>query len=71
MANAKDLIRKIQLHETLKQWVMQQLQAEGIECQEQDFYEENGDIFIVKPEDVPRALAVIQKIKDKINESVY
>lgn len=67
MANAKDLIRKIQLHETLKQWVMQQLQAEGIECQEQDFYEENGDIFIVKPEDVPRALAVIQKI----NESVY
>ena len=31
MATAKDLIRKIQLHETLKDWVIQQLQAEGIE----------------------------------------
>ncbi|MCP2727903.1 hypothetical protein [Limnofasciculus baicalensis] len=71
MATAKDLIRKIQLHEDLKEWVIQQLQAEGIECQEQDFYEENGDILIVKIEDVPRALAVIQGIKDQLNESVY
>jgi hypothetical protein len=71
MATAKDLIRKIQLHEDLKEWVMQQLQAEGIECQEQDFYEENGDILIVNIEDVPRALAVIQGIKDQLNESIY
>jgi hypothetical protein len=71
MATAKDLIRKIQLHENLKAWVIEQLRTEGIECEEQDFYEENGDILIVNPEDVSRALAVIQKIKDQIDESVY
>ncbi len=71
MATAKDLIRKIQLHEDLKHWVMQQLQAKGIECQEQDFYEEKGDILIVKSEDVPRSLEIIQEIKNRIDESVH
>jgi hypothetical protein len=71
MATAKDLIRKIQLHEALKHWVMQQLRAEGIECQEQGFYEKKGDILIVNSKDVPRSLEIIQEIKNRINESVH
>jgi hypothetical protein len=71
MATARDLIRKIQLHESLKQWVMQQLISEGIKCQEQDFYSEDGDILIVNESDMPRALEIIQRIKDQLNESVH
>ncbi|MGB3241213.1 MAG: hypothetical protein WBB29_23205 [Geitlerinemataceae cyanobacterium] len=68
MATAKDLIRKIQLHEDLKNWVIQQLDAEGVKCEEQSFYEEKGDILIVKSEDMPKALEILQGIKEKVSQ---
>ncbi|MEM8642664.1 MAG: hypothetical protein AAGG51_28175 [Cyanobacteria bacterium P01_G01_bin.54] len=68
MATAKELIYKIQLHENLKYWVMHELAQAGIECQEQNFNEKRGDILVVKVEDVPKALDVIQRIKDKVEQ---
>lgn len=68
MATAKELIHKIQLHENLKYWVMHELAQAGIECQEQDFNEKRGDILVVKLEDVPKAMAVIQRIKARTEQ---
>lgn len=65
MASAKDLIRKIEIHEALKYGVIQELKNAGIDCEELDFYDEKGDIFIKNLEDVPRALEIIKEIKEE------
>jgi len=67
MASAKDLIRKIEIYEALKNWVIQELKKAGIDCEELDFYDEKGDIFIKNLEDVPKALEIIKKIKAEEN----
>jgi len=64
MASAGDLIRKIEIHEALKNWVIKKLKNAGIDCEELDFYDEKGDIFIKNLEDVPRALEIIKEIKE-------
>ncbi len=66
MPSAKDLIDKINLHEDLKIWLIQELQKEGIECRETDFYDEKGDIKIVKDRDLAKALEVIARIKQQV-----
>ena len=66
MATAKDLIRKIQLHENLKYFIMQELDNAGISCQEQDFMEDKGDILVVKAEDVPKAIAILKNMKENL-----
>lgn len=66
MPSAKDLIDKINLHEDLKIWLIQELQKQGIECQETDFYDEKGDIEIVKDSDLTKALEVITRIKQQV-----
>lgn len=66
MPSAKDLIDKINLHEDLKTWLIQELQKQGIECRETDFYDEKGDIEIIKDSDLTKALEVIAKIKQQL-----
>ncbi|AFY84137.1 hypothetical protein [Oscillatoria acuminata] len=66
MPSAKDLIDKINLHEDLKIWLIQELQKQGIECRETDFYDEKGDIEIVKDSDLTKALEVITRIKQQV-----
>lgn len=65
MASAEELIRKIEIHEALKYWAIQELKNAGIDCEELDFYDEKGDIFIKNLEDVPRALEIIKEIKEE------
>ncbi len=64
MSTAKEIIRKIQCHENLKYWVMYELTQAGIECEEQQFHEQRGDILIVRAEDVPLAMVLLQELKD-------
>lgn len=65
MASAEDLKRKIDLHEALKEWFMEELRKEGIECEETDFYSPKGDIFIKNESDVPKAKKIAKKLNEK------
>ena len=66
MVTAKDLIKKIQLHENLKYFVLQELEDAGISCQEQDFIEEKGDILVIDAQDIPKAIEKLQNMKKNL-----
>lgn len=67
MTDADDVKRKIDVHEGLKNYVME-LRKEGIECQGTDWYDRNGDILIVNPDEVTRAKEIIRKLKRKFHQ---
>lgn len=68
MTDADDVKRKIDVHEGLKDYVIKELQDNGIECKETDWYDRNGDILIVNIEDVPQARKIVQRLKQKFSK---
>ncbi len=61
------IIEKLKLHRDLKNLLMEQLQAEGIECEETAFTDANGDILVLNPENGPQAQSLIRRLQQQIS----
>ena len=63
------LIQILQHHKALKHWTMNQLQEEGIPCQETYGNDEKGDIVLITPKDGAQAQTVVEQIHQQFNNN--
>ncbi|MEL6334909.1 MAG: hypothetical protein AAFY78_03190 [Cyanobacteria bacterium J06648_16] len=61
------MIAKIILHRDIKLLIMQVLQQSGLDCQEIQFTDPNGDIILVNPDQAEQARAIIREIRQAAN----
>ncbi|MEL6249847.1 MAG: hypothetical protein AAFR15_17780, partial [Cyanobacteria bacterium J06627_15] len=55
------------LHRDIKLLIMQVLQQSGLDCQEIQFTDPNGDIILVNPDQAEQARAIIREIRQAAN----
>ncbi len=61
------MIDSYKAHRDLITWIMNKLQAEGIDCRRTTSNDSHGDILYYKHEDAPRVKEIIREINSKYN----
>jgi hypothetical protein len=69
LSDEEKLIRILRLHKGLKDWVIQALVEQGIECQETYGNDEKGDIIIIHPQDTVLVQRIVLAIHARFNVS--
>ncbi|MEL6130693.1 MAG: hypothetical protein AAFN18_14365 [Cyanobacteria bacterium J06554_6] len=67
MSAEDTIIAKIVLHQDIKLLVIQLLQQAGVDCEETQFTDPNGDIILVNPDQAEQARVIIRKIQQATN----
>ena len=67
MSAEDKIIEKITLHRDIKNLVIQELLAAGVQCQETNFTDPNGDILIVNASDAAKVKEIIRNLQKQAN----
>lgn len=62
-------IQRLQIHRDLIGWLLQELQQANIEAVRTTGNDSQGDLMIIKAEDVPKAQTVLKTIKVRLEQS--
>jgi hypothetical protein len=63
------MIYHLTVHKTMISWLINKLQAEGIQAQRTTGNDPNGDILLINPDDIPRVQQLIREIQAKENNA--
>lgn len=67
MTDEDKMIYKLIVHRNFIGWLIEKLKEEGIGAKRTTGNDPNGDILIIKPEDVPRVKEIVRQIQNKYN----
>ncbi len=68
MTDEDKMIYKLRVHKHLIDWVIDKLKEEGISAEKTTGNDRNGDILLIKTEDVPRVKEIVRNIHKKYND---
>ncbi|WP_342597911.1 hypothetical protein VKI21_12725 [Cyanobacterium aponinum UTEX 3222] len=67
MTDEDKMIERLTIHKNLIGWIIEELEAEGIEARRTTGNDSSGDVLIVNSEDVPRVKEIVRQIQKEYN----